>query len=64
MEKTKSKENFIILNGIPMIIPRRNAERLLQIELWIESGVLFVELKKELGIQELSKPDNSKYYIS
>jgi hypothetical protein len=59
----RNKENLVILNGIPIIMPRRNAERLLQIEVWIESGALLGELEKELGIQKPSKLDNAKEYI-
>jgi len=65
-KKLRSKETFVILNGIPMIIPKRNAERLFRIEVWIESAEVLKEfgLEKETELKkEKSETDKTRAYI-
>jgi hypothetical protein len=57
-------ETFVILNETTiMIVPKRNANRLYQIEVWIEGMEVLSEVKKEFDLQKLSRPDNGKSYV-
>jgi hypothetical protein len=51
-------EKMVILNGyIHLWVPKRNAERLLQIELWMESDLVLKQLENDLGIRKLRKSE-------
>jgi hypothetical protein len=65
MSEKKLREKFIFVNDIPLIVFERNANRQMQIEIWLEPDILAkaLNLVKLRECQKESKPEPKLDYI-